>query len=472
MIAPVQLDKTSSEPLYFQLYKSLKEMVEKGQLKNNEKLPPIRKISEILRINNSTVINAYKLLENNGYAYSRVGSGTYVYSKKASNSCSTVSIFSGTGDMEGKNLRDESIIDFSNSAPDPGLFPIQDFKALFNKVLDRDGGYAFSYSEAKGYGPLRECIADYMRRNMVYSNPGDIYIISGAQQGIDIITKALIDFGDVIFTEKPTYTGAIAVFKSRGAKIVDIPVNKYGIDVVELEEKLKGSKPKFIYVMPNFQNPTGFSYSREVMEKLLFLAEKYDFYIIEDDYLSELYYSDKKPVTLKSMDDNNRVIFIKSFSKTFMPGARLGFLIVPGKMQDTVLSAKYFSDISSSGLMQRVFDLFLRSNLLDSFIEQIKHEYMKRYSVITKCLDDKVGVIDYYKPAGGIHLWLRLPEGISSNMIYSECLVNRLKVSPGSAFYLDSLDSRYIKLNYSSLSIDEISKGIDILGSIINRTSV
>lgn len=465
----IQLDRSSREPLYVQFYKALKYMIENGQLKSNEKLPPIRKISEDLGVNTSTIVNAYRLLESNGYVFSRVGSGTYI-SAKIRNEIQNNSPLNFTKNSTATCLESSSgPIDFTNSTPDPSLFPSSDFKKLMDYVLDRDGGNAFGYTEVKGYKPLRECISQYINDSGINSDPDDIYISSGAQQGIDIITKVLVDYGDVIITERPTYTGAIAVFKSRGARIEDIPVNEDGMDISGLDNVLKDTRPKFIYLMTNFQNPTGFSYTEENMEKILYLAEKHNFYIIEDDYLSELYYSDKKPKTLKSMDRGERVIYIKSFSKTFMPGARLGFLMVPKKLQDRVLSVKYFSDISSSGFMQRVFELFIRNSLFDSYINQIRGEYKKRYEAITTYIERNIKAVTCFEPHGGVHLWIKLPQGLSSNMLYSDCISNGVLISPGSVFFVESTDSQYFRLNYASLNIDDIYKGINILGDVIQK---
>lgn len=467
---PIQLDKDSGEPMYIQLYKMFKNMIENGHYTNSEKLPPIRKVSEQLGINNSTVVNAYKLLENNGYAYSRTGSGTYVLSKKTVNEKDINKKFEFSLNITDKSeikVRNDSI-NFSSSTPDPALFPIAGFKDVLNEVLDRDGGQAFGYTEIKGYRPLRECISNYMNRFNVECGIESIQIISGAQQGIDIIAKVLIDYGDIIITEKPTYTGAIAVFKSRGAKIIDIPIGTRGIDINELECRLKEIQPKFIYVMTNFQNPTGFSYSQKTMERLLFLAEKYNFYIIEDDYLLELNYKDEKRILLKSLDTSDRVIYIKSFSKIFMPGVRLGFIIVPRRMADRVLAAKHLSDISTSGFMQRVFDLYIRKNMFDDHIGNIKHRYYERYKIITENLDSSIKDVSYYKPEGGIHLWLRLRDTMSSNVLYSQCLLHNIIISPGTAFFIDETDSPYFRLSYVSTEIDTIKKGINELSHIIN----
>lgn len=466
-IVSIQLAKNSDEPMYVQLYMELKRRIEEGKLPDSQKLPPIRKMSECLKVNPVTVINAYKLLERNGYAYSRVGSGIYVLGKRAGNAGMLNQEYGGY--MKADISAGANTINFANSSPDPELFPIDDFKFILNMVLDRDGGRAFEYTEVKGYSPLRECISGIMNKNGISCSTDDIQVISGAQQGIDIVAKAMVDYGDIIITERPTYTGAIAVFKSRGADIIDIPINAGGIDMDKLEEALKKGRPKFVYVMTSFQNPTGFSYSDDAKKSLINLADKYDFYIIEDDYLSELYYTKNKPTLIKQYDDSNRVILIKSFSKLFMPGMRIGFLIVPPKLQYRISAAKHLSDISTSGLIQRAFDMYIRNNLLDRHIEYIRQKYCQRYNAIIEGINSFIKGASYCRPEGGIHVWIKLPFNVSSNMLYSECMMENVVISPGSSFYINDPDDGYIRLSFASLGLRDIKNGLTKIGGIVER---
>ncbi|KPU45008.1 2-aminoadipate transaminase [Oxobacter pfennigii] len=465
----IYLDKNSKEAMYLQLYKKLKSLIENSALTDNYRLPSIRKMGQHLNVNNSTVINAYKLLEANGYAYSREGSGIYVINKGKT-------ISNIENNRTEFNINPSAIVskpsptlDFSSSTPDGGIFPTSWFKEVVNEVLDRDGGQAFGYTESLGYAPLRQIIAQYMNDEGIRCTEDNIQIISGAQQGIDIISRVMIDYGDIIITERPTYTGAIALFKSRGANMIDIPISDRGIDIDELIKVLKITQPKFIYMMSNFQNPTGYSYDFKTKENLLQLAEKYDFFIIEDDYLSELYFGQQKAVTLKSMDTYDRCIFIKSFSKIFMPGIRLGFLIVPSKLREKTLAVKHFTDISSSGFMQRVFDLFIRKDMFINHINMMRAIFKERYEVITEILDKNTDILSYFKPEGGMHLWLKLNKELSSNILYSYSLKGGLIISPGSIFYTDKLHSEYFRLSYASTDIDKIQKGVNVLIKNINE---
>lgn len=460
----IELNKESNDPIYMQLYAILKNMIESGKIKDGERLPSIRSFSKQLGINNVTVVNAYRLLINSGYAFTKTGSGTYANAKCPSKNeqKSSIPVFN-------EPLSKENSISFADSSPDPRLFPVQDFKKLFNFVMERDGGSAFGYTEPKGYKPLRECLCNMVKNYNVNCDAGDIVVISGAQQGIDIIAKAMIDYGDVIITERPTYTGAIAVFKSRGAAIYDIPINQYGIDLDILEQKLKYIQPKFIYVMSNYQNPTGYSYSKSTACELIKLSEKYGFYIIEDDYLSDLYYCNHKPSLIKSYDYCDRVILVKSFSKIFMPGMRIGFMVVPKKLLQRIAAAKRLTDISTSGFIQRVFELYINENMLDSHMEFIRQKYKIRYEAINECIAKSIKGAEYYTPAGGMHIWVKLPSCMSSNMLYSECLMENLVISPGSSFYIDKADSDYIRLSFASTDTDEIQKGMDILKKAVYK---
>ncbi|MDF2532526.1 MAG: transcriptional regulator with domain and aminotransferase domain, partial [Clostridia bacterium] len=209
------------------------------------KLPTIRALGRDLEVNNSTVVNAYKLLEDNKLIYKKVGSGSYVLPIEEKLNINNA--VSNEDDRQEYDYNtEEGYIDFATASPDPRLFPMTDFKKAINDVIERDGGNAFMYHDSRGYLPLRSSIADYLSKKEIEVGPEDVYIISGAQQGIDIIAKALLTNGDYVFVESPTYTGAAAVFKSRGARIVEIPLQNDGPDMKELEKLLQIMKPKFM----------------------------------------------------------------------------------------------------------------------------------------------------------------------------------------------------------------------------------
>ncbi|KPU28139.1 transcriptional regulator [Caloranaerobacter sp. TR13] len=468
-----QLDKNSDQHLYIQLYSKIKKLILDGTLKPHTKLPPIRKFADELNVNNVTIVNAYNLLQKENLVYKKVGSGTFV---NIINYDMDIEVdykqYLYTLNKEKINhyiYNSENIIDFSNTTPTNDLFPVEDFKYVINLVLDRDKGNAFKYQESQGYYPLRETIKNYLSNYTINCDTSNIQIISGAQQGIDILSKALIDYGDIVFTESPTYTGAIAAFKSRAAKIIEIPIKKDGIDLNYLEDKLRNFRPKFIYVMPNFQNPTGYTYSKLKKIKLLELANKYETLVVEDDYLNDISFNNKYPETLKSLDKNNRVIYIKSFSKTFMPGLRLGFMIIPISIQNEILVAKHISDISTSGLMQRVLDLYIKMGLFKKHINEINKIYKKRFDLMVKSLSNYIPKqVSYSIPEGGLNFWLSLPHGYLSDELHELCFKKGILITPGSIFYANKVKSNSFRISIASVNESIIEAGISRLSEIIN----
>jgi len=332
-----------------------------------------------------------------------------------------------------------------------------------NEVLDRDKGTAFAYQDSHGYYPLRECVAGLMRKAGIKCTSHNIQIISGAQQGIDIISKAFLRQGDTVITESPTYTGAIAVFKSRGANIIDVELEEDGPNMNILEYSLKKYRPRLIYAIPTFHNPTGYSYSGSKRREMLELAEKYNCFIIEDNYVSELDFKGGNFLPLKSQDKNSRVIFIKSFSKIFMPVLRLGFMIVPQNLRSNILEAKHATDISTSGLIQRAFDIYIRKGYWDrhfKFMYDIyKERYYKSIKLLEECLPDGVY---YRKPGGGLNIWLNMPYGFSVHSLLKNSAANDIAFAPGSIFYSSNSSKRMnsLRLSFASVYTDQIEPGI------------
>ncbi|MGB3367022.1 MAG: PLP-dependent aminotransferase family protein [Acidaminobacteraceae bacterium] len=444
------LDKSLKDHLYIQLFRQLKNQILSAKLLAGEKLPPIRKLSETLKVNNVTIVNAYKLLEEGGYVYKKIGSGTFVSEIKYS--------------LASEEEESDFVINFASASPSADLFPVELFKESINKALDRDMGNAFSYQELKGYLPLRQSLSGYLESINIDADPESIHVISGAQQGIDIVSKGLIDYGDYVIVESPTYTGALASLNLKGANILEVPLLTDGPNIAVLKKLIGKYRPKLLYVMPNFHNPTGISYSYEKKKELLSLADKYEFKIIEDDFSSDLYFDSKFPVTLKSLDKNNKVIYIKSFSKVLMPGLRLGFMVAPTDIEKQIMFAKHTSDISTSGLIQRAFDIFLRSGYLSVQVDKIRAEYKSRYFEAIEILEKKNKKImkcDF--PDGGLNFWVEIPEGLDSDVLVRKVNSKGVKVVSGKEFYSSKARENFIRLSISTQKSENLAKGIDII---------
>lgn len=476
-IENIKLYKDKGEHLYIQLYKAIKKLIIEGKLSKNDKLPPIRKLAQKLNVNNVTVVNAYGILEQEGLVYKKIGSGTYIspdfleYSSQEKNhEQSTNGIGSLSLIEQGQIQINSNMINFASATPMAELFPVDDFKIVLNEVLERDKGNAFDYQESQGYLPLRKALVQYVEEYNIFADVNSLQIISGAQQGIDIIAKALLNYGDAVIVENPSYTGAIASFKSRGAKIIGVNLLEDGIDIEDLERKIRIFQPKFIYLMPNFQNPTGISYSRTKKEEIIKICKAYNIYIVEDDYLSDLNFYSNDNTTLKSLDINNeQVIYVKSFSKIFMPGLRLGFLVAPSIFYEHLLLAKHSSDISTSGLLQRALELYFTKGAWRDHIKYMEKKYKGGFDTMLKCIDKYMPKeVEYIHPKGGVNFWFKLPKGMSTKDLYEEAIRKNITLAPGNLFFIDKTDDRYFRLSIASVNHEEIEEGMRILGNIIN----
>ncbi len=453
----IRLQRESTEPLHAQIASALAEAIDSGQLAPDTRLPSIRSLAALLEVNNVTIVTAYRNLEQLGYVWSKVGSGTFVRPAPPAETTRQIYI-------------PHNGINFASATPTPEIFPVADFQRLLNKVLDRDGGHAFGYQESQGWPPLREAMQEYLISNGIHTPVENIHIISGGQQGIDLAAKILANPGDTIFVEGPTYHGAIASFQSRGARIVAIPLEKDGPNLKELRQQLRRHKPRLFYVMPNFQNPTGYSYSTQKKQALLDLAREHQFFIVEDDYLSELSFDHTSRQPLKAMDSKDQVMYIKSFSKILMPGLRLGLTIAPAPLNHGIGAAKQFSDISSSGLLQRTLDLYLREKTWHQHIQAMQKFYSARCQAALKALAEYLPQeVRFTAPGGGLHLWLKLPQGITGDELYQQCLKEDVLITPGSFFAPSGLYDQWIRLSYAAAGEDEIIKGVKIMGRILKE---
>ncbi len=462
----IKLNKKSETPLYQQLAENILHLIEQNELKPDTKLPPIRSLAESLGVNSITVVNAYKYLEAKKAVYSHVGSGTFVADPGLNDNKSVTRPLLNRQSLE--DIDTKNCINFADTSVSVDLFPVDLFKNCFNTVLDRDKGDAFSYldSDSMGYKPLRDAIAQRLEDEGIKALPERIQIISGAQQGLDIVSKAMLNTNDIVFTEKPTYYGALGAIFSRGAQAVEIPLEIDGINTEILKKLLKVYSPRFIYIMTRYQTPTGICYSPQKKRELLELAYKHNFYIIEEDNMGDFNYTNSKLVTLKALDYRNRVIYIKSFSKILMPGLRMGYMVLPKAVSQAITSAKYSSDIATSSFIQRAFELYLRSNEYGSHIRRMCSIFSEKYTLITSLTDKKLSpYFTYNKTGGGLTIWLKLRENMPDTHILCNAFAQSgVVVMPGSLFTTDDKETeRHIRLSFANVTNTEINNGITIM---------
>lgn len=449
-------------PKYIQISNHIKELIEGKKIGDGEKLPTIREYTEFLRVNKVTIINAYNKLQNEGFAYQKVGSGTYAKRKEVHYS------FSKEYSRVFKKLSLGNVkeaIDFAGETNGEIIFPIDEFKKIINKVLDRDGAEALISQNSLGYHKLISTINKIFWNEAIEED--DILIVSGAQQGIDIASKAILNINDNVIVEKPTYGGALSVFKWRRANIFEVEMENDGVNLEEFEEVLKKNKIRCFYTMSYFQNPTGVSYSTEKKKKIIELAEKYNFYIIEDDYLSELIYDDSVDyIPFKWLDRSDRVIYIKSFSKIFLPGIRIGYIVTPRIFRESMQNSKFNTDIATSSLMQRALEMYIENGSWKDNILYLNEEYKKRYSLMTKLIDEELkGMVTYNKPGGGLTFYLKLEdEKINSRELFLRLSRKNVYITPGVLFFRNMKDGdRTFRIGFSQTDEEKIKTGLKII---------
>ena len=453
---------------YIDIYNKIKNLIDEDKLKDGERLPTIRDLSKYLEVNKITIINTYKKLEQEGYVRQIQGSGTYVKKRHVP--------FNFKKDyneilrrITASNSKD--LIDFAGEITSASFFKIERLRDVLNDVLNRDGVEALMYNDSLGYKSLRESISLNFWDNKI--NSDEVLIISGAQQGIDITAKTLVNVNDSVLVEKPTHGGALGVFKLRRANILEVPLLDDGADLDAFERILKKNKIKCFYTMSYFQNPTGVSYSKEKKIKIIELAYKYDFYIIEDDYLSELVYDENIEYCPYRKLDKNRVIYIKSFSKTFLPGVRIGYLIAPKNLCETIQNSKVNTDIATSSLMQRALEKYISTGYFLEHIKCLNSEYSKRYNYIVSLLKEKLcGLVDFNEPKGGLNIFLNIKKDvdITSRELFYKLKDRNIIITPGEVFYNNFKDGeKSFRIGFSQTDYESIDKGIDSIYEILKR---
>jgi len=455
----IKLSHESYEHLYDQLFKKLKEKIIKGQLPVHSKLPPIRKFAKLLNVNKSIIIKAYELLDEEKLIYKKPGSGTYV------NQLNT----SLERNLDKYVQFSDKMINLASGTPSEELFPVSDFKESINYVLDRYKGHAFGYGDSKGNLSLRKIIIEELIPDGIVITKDQLQIVSGAQQGIDIVSKALLKPKDFIMIEMPTYTGALAIFKSRGCQFIGVEINN-GIDLKDFEAKVKKNRPKLFFTMPNLHNPTGYTYTLKEKEKIIYLAEKYNFFIVEDDYSSELIFSEGENETLMALDHKDRVIYIKSLSKIFLPGLRLGYLIAPQSIEALITNAKHTTDISTSGLIQKTFEYFVEQGMWLKQKKYIKAIVLEKFKIATQVLDDYLPKgVGYKKPLGGVNFWLDFDAEISIYNLVKYLETKDIMVAPGKIFYLNKSESKHIRISIASIELDTLEENLKLFCNTLDE---
>ncbi len=361
------------------------------------------------------------------------------------------------------------IISFAGGLPAPELFPIKEIGDAVVKVLSRHGSSALQYSITEGIIPLREKIIKKLDKNLDIEN---IIITQGSQQGLDLISKLYIDKGTVVFTETPSYLGALQAFQLFQANVIAIPSDEKGIQTDELEKKLKTNKPGLLYLMPNFQNPTGASIPMDRRHRLLEIAGKHDFMLIEDDPYGELIFEGEKLPSLFSLAQSKNFIYMSSFSKTIAPGFRVAYVIADKEIIKKFAIVKQGTDLHTNTFGQYIVNEYLENGNYQEHISLLKRTYKERRDCMLSAMEKYFPKsAKWNKPAGGMFIWAILPEGYDAREILMRCVEKNVAFVPGQEFFPDGSGKNTMRLNFSNATAENIEEGIRRIGEVLIKIS-
>ncbi|MBP9091595.1 PLP-dependent aminotransferase family protein [bacterium] len=496
-------EASASMYVYARIVETLKTAIEDGRMKVGDRLPTNRELAAFLKVDRSTVARAYLELAQLGFIASQVGRGTFVSSSSVASSNSSIasslapqlpsgelnwlSRFSRYADGLSSSIEKlpqlasgDDFISFAGGIPSQDSYPSDDFQKI---VLDLLGGgrgaSMFDYSPFAGEPDLRQAVTAHLALRGIAVRDQELLILSGSQQGIDLVANLLINPGDHVLVEEPTYFWAISNFKARQAQLIGCPLDDEGIDLAAVEAHLIRYQPKFIYVMPNSQNPTGITMSLARRRGLLALARKYQTPILEDDFSGDLVYGGEPLPSLRTLaaeieGGENIVIYQGTFSKALCPGIRLGWLVGPQEVIDRLSFAKRTSDLATNSMVQVILTEFLQKGLYHEHLTRVNCIYGQRRDAILAALDQEfksLPEVSWTSPTGGLFIWLTLPKGTSNRDLLEFAVAEKVVFSPGDICFLDADDDslNYLRLCFIQNSEPKIAEGIKRLAQALSK---
>ena len=365
------------------------------------------------------------------------------------------------------------VISFAGGLPAPELFPVEEMKKVALAVLEEQGRAAMQYYATDGYPPLREAIAERMNRKLYTNVTADsILVTNGSQQCLDFVGRVFLDEGDKIIVESPSYLGALNAFKAYGPEFIEIPTDEDGMIMSELEKALAANPDvKFIYVIPDFQNPSGRTWPIDRRKQFMEIINKYEIPVAEDNPYGELRFEGEIFPSLKSYDTKGLVLFFGTFSKIFAPGFRLGWVSASPEILEKFNISKQAADLQASTISQMEMAKFIEMYDLDAHVEKIKEVYGKRRTIMLDAMDEYFPEgIKFTRTDGGLFTWVTLPEGIDAAQLMKDVVLpNNVAYVPGEPFYPNGGNANHFRMNYSCMPEDKIVEGVKRLGKALHE---
>jgi DNA-binding transcriptional MocR family regulator len=469
----ITIDRSSDEPIFRQIVRHIQEMIRSGALPEGFRLPPERRLAEALGVNRSTVLNAYRELKALGLVDAHVGRGTAILRppdpppakvgvpwRQLFRDSVTRAHDPAIADVLALTER-RDVISFSIGLPAPEHLPLDTIGRLTTELLRDVGPPLLLHCPTEGHTPLRELLASWVMARGIQARTSDVLVLSGSQQGLDLVARVFIDPGDVVVVEEPTYLGALQTFRVAQARIIGVPVDGDGMRTDILASVLEHHRPKLIYTLPTYQNPSGAVMSIDRRRHLLELASRWNVPILEDDPYSELRYEGDVLPSLKALDEEERVLYQSTFSKVLFPGLRVGYMVVPPVVLRQLVLAKQGADLHASSFGQHLLERFVREGHFTSHLECVRKEYRQRRDSMTAALEqDRSVALEFERPRGGFYIWCNIPSRIDQAALLANAANRGVVFLPGRAFFAAEPQGNFLRLNFSHASEEAIAVGI------------
>jgi len=480
--------RAGKAPLSRQIQLHFERLISQGLLGSGVKLPATRELAQELGVNRTTVAQAYDELVAGGWARAHVGQGTFVADRVPAPTAASRTIIprlDWTGFLskgarviaaDTRRRRGYSqvprpapgAISFAGGMPDSGLFPTDAFRRVLNRVIREEGPELLQYYPARGYPPLREFLSGYLLRFGLEARPEEILIVNGSQQGFDLVARTLLDPGDFVAIEEPSYPRAMQVFRAFGAQLLPVPMVDGGLDPAHLDRLLERQSPKLLYCQPSAHNPTGLTMRDETRKRVLEVAARHRLPILEDGFDGNLFFGPRAPAPLKALDVSGLVIYVGTFSKILFPGLRLGWMVAAPELIERLELAKELADIHTSPLIQAAVYHFCRQRLLDRHQARVLREYGRRRAALLTALGKRMPAgVTWSDHEGGFSLLVTLPAGMDATALLERSAARGVVFTPGNAFFVDGGGERMLRLSFSALPVTQIDEGIRRLAEAI-----
>jgi DNA-binding transcriptional MocR family regulator len=478
----ILLDRHSSVPLYLQIRDRLSQLIQAGKLGPGERLPSIRALANRLQVNKLTIIEAYGVLEADGLILARQGAGYFV-SQTGTAASPWKSTFAPKQDViiqeQGQGTFFEQltaslqaqqlgeIIDFSSGFPRPtGL---EELQRIAKRAMVRSAESLFRYDFPQGQPTLQKQIAHMLLMQGLEVSPEELIVTNGSEQALSLALQYYVQSGDWVIVETPTYHGALAILENLGAKVIGIPMTVEGMNLELLEQYLQSHRPKLIYTISTLHNPTGLTTSLAHRQQLLALAQRYECPILEDNAYEGLHF-ESVPPPIKALDPGDWVIYVSTFSKTLMPGLRVGYMVVTGEHYRRILEQKLLHDLHVSTVSQAIVSEFLASGYYRRHLGRLRTNNRQSRNAMLQALEVHFPEeVSWTVPQGGLFLWTHLPDPVSIQEICRQALAQKILVANGAAFFPGQQGYAAMRLNFSHAP-EAIESGIAILGRLLKES--